>query len=97
MKPLLPPSFWPRETVERGLETARRAIDDAIGGGIGIAHEAVRIAFPVALDAALELGDLEGADRLTEALASRPRGEIPPFLRGADLSRPRPARGCEGR
>ena len=97
MKPLLPPSFWPRETVSAGWRLLARAIDDAIGGGIGIAHEAVRIAFPVALDAALELADLEGADRLTEALASRPRGEIPPFLRSADLSRPRPARGCKGR
>ena len=65
----------------RALEAARRAIDEAMRGGIGIAHEAVRIAFPVAIDAALDLRDLEEADRLVELLAARPRGEVPPFLR----------------
>jgi len=59
----------------------RRAIDEAIRGGIGIAHEAVRMAFPVALDAALDLGDLEETNRVVESLAARPRGEVPPFLR----------------
>jgi class 3 adenylate cyclase/tetratricopeptide (TPR) repeat protein len=63
------------------LETARRAIDEALGGGLGVAHEAVRLAFPIALEAAIDLGDLEEADRLAELLAAHPRGEVPPFLR----------------
>ena len=49
--------------------------------GLGIAHEAVRLAFPLALDAAIDLGDVEDADRLVETLAAHPRGEVPPFLR----------------
>ena len=63
------------------LETARRAIDDALMGGLGVANEAFRIAFPVAFDAAIDLGDLDQADRLAATLAARPRGEVPPFLR----------------
>ncbi len=63
------------------LETGRRAIDEAMGGGLGLAHEVIRLAFPVAIEAAVDLGDLEEADRLAEQLAARPRGEVPPFLR----------------
>ena len=51
-----------------------------MSGGLGVAHEAVRLAFPVALDAAINLGDVEEADRFVEMLAARPRGEVPPFL-----------------
>ena len=61
---------------------------EALSGGLGVAHEAVRLAFPIALDAAMELGDLEEADRLAELLAVRPRGEVPPFLR-AQVTRAR--------
>jgi hypothetical protein len=67
----------------------RRAIDEAIRGGIGIAHEAVRMAFPVALDAALDLGDLEETNRVVESLAARPRGEVPPVSPSAGQARPR--------
>lgn len=63
------------------FEAARSAIDEALRGGLGVAHEAVRLAFPVALEAALDLGDLDQADRLADLLASRPPGEVPPFLR----------------
>jgi hypothetical protein len=63
------------------LEAARRAIDEVVSGGFGVAHEAVRLAFPIALDAAFEAGDVEEAIRLAEMLATRPRGEVPPFLR----------------
>ena len=63
------------------LETARGAIEGAIHGGFGIAHEAVRLAFPIALEAAIDAGDLEQAVRLVETLATQPRGEVPPFLR----------------
>ena len=44
-------------------------------------HEAVRLAFPIALEAAIDVGDLEEAERLAETLATRPPGEVPPFLR----------------
>jgi ATP/maltotriose-dependent transcriptional regulator MalT len=64
----------------RALETARRAIDEATGS-LGLAHEAIRVAFPVAVEAAIGVGDLEQAERLAELLATRPRGEVPPFLR----------------
>jgi class 3 adenylate cyclase/tetratricopeptide (TPR) repeat protein len=63
------------------FEAARRAIDEAIGGALGLPHEAVRLAFPVALEAAIDIGDLEEAARLADTLATRPRGEVPPFLR----------------
>jgi len=62
------------------LETARRSIDEALTGGLPVAHEAVRLAFPIALEAALEASELEEADRLTELLAMRSRGAVPPFL-----------------
>ena len=67
----------------RALETARRAIDEAISGGLGVAHEAVRLAFPTALEAAIDVGDLEEADRLVELLAARPRWRGPPVPPGA--------------
>jgi class 3 adenylate cyclase/tetratricopeptide (TPR) repeat protein len=63
------------------LETARGAIDEAMSRGLGVAHEAVRFAFPIALEAAIDARDLEQAARLVETLATRPRGEVPPFLR----------------
>jgi tetratricopeptide (TPR) repeat protein len=62
------------------LTTARSAIDEAIDGGLGVAHEAVRLAFPTALEAATDVGDLEEADRLVELLAKCPRCAVPPFL-----------------
>ena len=65
----------------RALETARRAIDEILNGGLAVAHEAVRIAFPVALEAATDLDEPEEAKRLAGLLAARPRGEVPPFLR----------------
>jgi class 3 adenylate cyclase/tetratricopeptide (TPR) repeat protein len=63
------------------LEAALRAIDQSLRGGLSSAHEVFRIAFPDALDAALAIGDLEQTERLVEMFASRPPGEIPPFLR----------------
>ena len=83
------PCTWPPKRRSRspkespGTRSRRlvRAIDEALSGGLGVAHEAVRLAFPVALEAAIDLGDLEEADRLTETLVARPPGEVPPFLR----------------
>jgi tetratricopeptide (TPR) repeat protein len=65
----------------RALESARTAIEEATHGGMGIANETVRTAFPVALEAAVNLGELDEADRLAAILATRPRGQVPPFLR----------------
>ncbi len=62
------------------LEAAQTAIDEAMAGGLAVAHEAVRISYPVAVEAALDLGDLTEADRLAEFLANRPAGEVPQFL-----------------
>ena len=72
----------------QAIEAARRAIDEAFDGGLSVAHEAVRLAFPIALEASIDLGDSEEADRLANFLATRPRGEVPPFLR-AQLKRAR--------
>ncbi len=64
------------------LEAARRAIGEAsASGGLPIAHESVRIAFPVALDAALDLGEFTDLESLVDVLATRPRGAVPPFHR----------------
>jgi hypothetical protein len=57
---------------------ARRCIDEL---GFYVAHEAVRLAFPLALEAAISLGDLDEAGRLTRVVAAHPRGDVPPFLR----------------
>jgi class 3 adenylate cyclase/tetratricopeptide (TPR) repeat protein len=65
----------------RALETASRTLDEGVRRALAVGHEAVRLAFPIAFEAAIDLGDLEEADRLAELLAARPRGEVPPFLR----------------
>ena len=65
----------------RALETARSAIELALEGGLGLAHEVVRDAFPIAIEAAVEIGDLEAGELLAESVAIRPPGEVPPFLR----------------
>jgi hypothetical protein len=56
-------------------------MDETVSGALGVAHNAVRWAFPVVVEAAIDLGGFEEADRLTKMLAARPRGEVPPFLR----------------
>ncbi|MHB1772425.1 MAG: hypothetical protein ACYCST_11890 [Acidimicrobiales bacterium] len=65
----------------QGLEAARRALDEATGGHLPLAHEVVRTAYPFAIDAAVELGELDQVDSLITLLADRPQGEVPPFLR----------------
>ena len=65
----------------RALEAARSAIELALEGGLGLAHEVVRDAFPIAIEAAVEIGDLEAGELLAESVAIRPPGEVPPFLR----------------
>jgi len=63
------------------LEAALRAINACLQGGLALKHESVRVSFPDAIDAAMSLGELDVAEGLVEVLASRPPGEIPPFLR----------------
>jgi tetratricopeptide (TPR) repeat protein len=72
----------------QALEPARRAIDEALDGGVGVASEPVRLGFPIAFEAAIDVGDLVEADRLVDMLAARPRGEVPPFLQ-AQVTRAR--------
>jgi len=62
------------------LEAALKAIDGSLRDGLQLAHEAVRFGFPDALDAALAIPDLDAGERLVDTFASRPPGEIPPFL-----------------
>jgi tetratricopeptide (TPR) repeat protein len=64
----------------QALEVARAAIHAALEGGMGLAHEAARYCFPVTIDAALATGEIEEAERMAEMMASRPAGEVPPFL-----------------
>jgi tetratricopeptide (TPR) repeat protein len=66
----------------QALDTGNEVIEEVMSGAIGVAHESTRLAFPVALTAAVEVGDLERADELLELMASRATGEVPPFLRG---------------
>ncbi|MHB8457947.1 MAG: hypothetical protein ACYDBS_09715, partial [Acidimicrobiales bacterium] len=65
----------------QGLEAAMRALDEATAGRLPFAHEDVRTAYPVAIEAAVELGELDQVDSLITMLADRPQGEVPPFLR----------------
>ena len=62
------------------LDAATRALDESLSG-LEVAHEAVRMAFPYALDAAFGLDDPDEAERVVDLLAGRPSGEVPPFLR----------------
>ncbi len=71
---------------EAALRAARRAIDAAVGGGLGIAHESLRDGFTTAVGAAVAADRLEDAERALEQVAGYPRGRIPPFLR-AQLTR----------
>ena len=59
------------------LEAARRALDEVMSGGLSVAHEVVRIGFPIALEAAIDAGEIEDADRLAAMLAGRPRARCP--------------------
>ncbi len=62
------------------LDLAGRAVIGGIAFG-GLRHEAVRQAWPNALEAALLLGRLDEAEKLLAIVAERPRGHVPPYLR----------------
>ena len=63
------------------LDAASRAIAEAFGADPGVLYEAIRMAFPNIIDAAIALKDLEEAERVVEQLSTRPPGEVPPFLK----------------
>jgi class 3 adenylate cyclase len=81
----------------RALEATNRAIDENLAGGQEFAHEAVRIAYPDALEAAMTLRDLAAVAKLIEHVATRPRGEVPPFLRAQGLRAEALLAAAEGR
>ncbi len=68
----------------QAFDAARRAIEAC--WVLSPSHESVRLSVPLAIDAALALGDLDALDGLVEQFVSRPTGEIPPFLR-AEIGR----------
>jgi class 3 adenylate cyclase/tetratricopeptide (TPR) repeat protein len=68
------------EDSRAALELALSAVDHAVNGGLAISHESIRLAFPTALEAAIDAGELDEANRLVEFVAARPRGDVPPFL-----------------
>jgi hypothetical protein len=47
---------------------------------LGVAHEAVRQAWPDTLGAAIQSGQLERAHAVLSLLATRPKNDIPPYL-----------------
>jgi tetratricopeptide (TPR) repeat protein len=67
------------------LDTALRSLPEIIKT-LTPAHEAVRDAWPLALEAALTLGRHHDVQALIALLAERPRGHVPPYLR-AQLTR----------
>jgi tetratricopeptide (TPR) repeat protein len=67
-------------------DRALAVLDDA--PRLGPAHEAIRVAWPLAVEAALVSGRLESAAALVDEMEHRPPGFVPPFLR-AELHRNR--------
>jgi class 3 adenylate cyclase/tetratricopeptide (TPR) repeat protein len=69
------------------VEVGRRVIDDALEH-FGVATDAMRMAWPEVVTAALELGRLDDARALIDRLGALPPGHVPPYLR-AELARAR--------
>ncbi len=69
------------------LDTLLRTIRE-VAAVEGPAAQAVRIAFPAAIEAAVNLSQFHEAADLLSLLASRPAGHVPPYLR-AQLARGR--------
>src|SRR3954453_7928868 len=62
------------------LEYARRVLD-RMQVQIGVRHESVRPTWDDAVDAALKLGDTDGADEILARIRDLPPGFVPPYLR----------------
>jgi hypothetical protein len=63
------------EALEQGWSMLPEAIDS-----FGVAHDAVRQAWPDTLQAAIQSGRLEGAHAVLSLLTTRPNNDIPPYL-----------------
>ena len=81
---------------QEAIEVARPVLDH----DSGIRRESYRVALPAAVEAALELGQLDAAEAMLARIVGRGPGDAPPFLR-AQLARfgarVRWARGDRGR
>ena len=66
-----------------------------LGGGLGVAHEAVRLAFPDAIEAAIDTRRPRGAERLDGAAGDPAAGRDPPLPAGAGRPRPGLLAACE--
>jgi class 3 adenylate cyclase/tetratricopeptide (TPR) repeat protein len=64
------------EALDRSTETVRYVLEK-----LGVSHEAVRQAWPDAVDAALAAGRLDDAAELVSILETRPVGHVSPLLR----------------
>ncbi|MGH8989604.1 MAG: hypothetical protein ACRDXC_13585, partial [Acidimicrobiales bacterium] len=76
-----------RDDPGAALDLALNSLADMVGS-LTPAHEAVRAAWPAAVEAALRVGIHEHTNRLMTLLADEPAGRIPPYLR-AQLLRSR--------
>ena len=63
------------------IAASQRAMEVTIEGGFAVCLDGTRTAFAVGLEAAFAASDLEAAAALIEPIATRPVGEVPPFLR----------------
>ena len=63
------------EALEQGSSMLPATIN-----ALGVAHEAVRQAWPDTLGAAIQSGQLERAHAVLSLLATRPKNDIPPYL-----------------
>jgi class 3 adenylate cyclase/tetratricopeptide (TPR) repeat protein len=55
-----------------------------LGENVSVRHEAMRLAWQEAVEAALNLGDLTRASEITAQIADLPRGLVPPFYKAME-------------
>ena len=78
----------PRASQQAALRHARAALDHA--AALGISHDCLRWAWPLAARAAYELRDTAATGELLALLDSYPPGQLAPMLRAErDLARAR--------
>jgi tetratricopeptide (TPR) repeat protein len=56
---------------------------DRLGTAIAVRHEALRVAWTEAIDAAFDIGDLAGAESVTALVGDLAPGLVPPYCRAA--------------
>jgi class 3 adenylate cyclase/tetratricopeptide (TPR) repeat protein len=72
------------ERFDDALRNARKVIDH-LGEGVSVRHEALRIAWTEAIEAAFSLRDPEGAQQLAAVVGDLKPGLIPPYCRATLL------------